>query len=229
MSEENALQKVSSGIPADLNKASGPTNVSDNKERNEAVLRIDYLESIIEKQATEIKDLKRVISQMQTSIGTTPEDQDWDVEAVLDMRRRNNNREFLIRWKDFDSDADSWVPQKDLNCDEKLAAFFQMQNIRKSLHNDSGGSNDCQSYTDDDEDYEPADVTFPLTNDMNTDKGRRTSNRTSKPPNKLNYANHPSCYECGRSARGANLPDSLGAIFCSMICSQIWEQKIKNM
>lgn len=232
--EDSAQSPLKSGTTLRRELKDSAANASDGSECSEASKRVQYLESILEEQQNEIKQLNAVISKFEAKSAESKEDQEWEVEEILDMRYgKNKNREFLVRWKDFSTDSNSWEPEIYLNCDEKLQRFFQMKNndevsVDNTSKNDNNISEDtCESVGDDDKDdneYMPNVAILP--NDISTAKGERKSTRLSKPPHTLNYKHKPSCYQCGRSARNVALPDSLGAIFCSIDCSRIWERKI---
>lgn len=50
--------------------------------------------------------------------------QEWEVEKILDvLYRRDKKREFLIRWKDYSKNCDSWEPEENLDCPELIAKF----------------------------------------------------------------------------------------------------------
>jgi hypothetical protein len=38
----------------------------------------------------------------------------YEVEKILDHRGAKSNKEFLVRWKGYDSDEDSWIKEKDV-------------------------------------------------------------------------------------------------------------------
>ncbi|XP_035680566.1 testis-specific chromodomain protein Y 2-like [Branchiostoma floridae] len=45
----------------------------------------------------------------------------FEVEGILDQRTRRGREEYLIRWKGFDEDEDTWEPEKNLfGCEEIL-------------------------------------------------------------------------------------------------------------
>lgn len=49
---------------------------------------------------------------------------EWEVEKILDVHFcRNNTREFLIRWKDYSAEADTWEPEANLDCKEMIEQF----------------------------------------------------------------------------------------------------------
>lgn len=194
---------------------------SDYKE-NESAQRINYLQSIVEQQTDKIKEMSAKILQLEVANKLVDDDTDWEVDEILDMRYRNNGRrEFLIRWKDYDSDWDSWVPEHNLSCDDILSRFFHEAEFKNSSDGEHNGGADEDEKSD--KDYK-RDVNkfahFPI-----DEKTLRRSSRSSKPPVTFEFKPKPSCYECGRTASDANLPDDLGAIFCSLKCSQIWARR----
>lgn len=62
------------------------------------------------------------------------EDEDYEVDRILDVCiHRNNKREFLIRWKGYSSNSDSWEPEENLDCKDLIEKFMgkveQMKNV----------------------------------------------------------------------------------------------------
>lgn len=47
----------------------------------------------------------------------------FEVESILDSRTRKGKTEFKIRWKGYSPSSDTWEPERNLNCEEILAAF----------------------------------------------------------------------------------------------------------
>uniref|UniRef100_A0A6G1SE94 Heterochromatin protein 1 n=1 Tax=Aceria tosichella TaxID=561515 RepID=A0A6G1SE94_9ACAR len=51
------------------------------------------------------------------------EDEDeWEVEEILKSRSKNNETEYLVRWKNWDGEPE-WVKEKDCTCVNLIAAF----------------------------------------------------------------------------------------------------------
>ncbi|KAJ6640036.1 Chromatin-associated protein SWI6 [Pseudolycoriella hygida] len=56
------------------------------------------------------------------------EDSDYEVERILDVRsEENKSREFLIRWKDYETKYDSWEPEENLSCVDLIKKFLAKQ------------------------------------------------------------------------------------------------------
>lgn len=56
---------------------------------------------------------------------TSDADVEWEVERILDVYFcKDNTREFLIRWKDYSSNADTWEPEANLDCKEMINKFM---------------------------------------------------------------------------------------------------------
>lgn len=51
------------------------------------------------------------------------DEQEWEVEKIIDERKRGGKKEYRIRWKNCDASQDTWEPQNGINCPELLAAF----------------------------------------------------------------------------------------------------------
>jgi transposase InsO family protein len=49
---------------------------------------------------------------------------EWEVESILDHRTQQNRHEFLIHWKDFPTDDDSWEPIENLEGAQELIAEY---------------------------------------------------------------------------------------------------------
>lgn len=50
-------------------------------------------------------------------------EEEYEVERILDQRVRNGIPEYLIQWKGYTSDDNSWEPTKNLNCPDKVKEF----------------------------------------------------------------------------------------------------------
>jgi hypothetical protein len=57
----------------------------------------------------------------------TTQDEDvtaeYEVEKILDKRVKKGKTEYLIRWKDYGSEDDTWEPTENLHCPDKVQEF----------------------------------------------------------------------------------------------------------
>ena len=58
-------------------------------------------------------------------IGNEPE---WEAEKILDHRKQQNRHEFLVHWKGFPPDDDSWEPIENLEGSQELIAKYWQEN-----------------------------------------------------------------------------------------------------
>lgn len=56
-------------------------------------------------------------------------DNQYEVEKLISHKKSKSQQCFLVRWKGFSSDHDSWVPQKDLMCPEILETYKKGHNL----------------------------------------------------------------------------------------------------
>jgi hypothetical protein len=57
---------------------------------------------------------------------------EYEVEKIIDVHfKRNGEREFLIRWKGFKSDSDTWEPEDNVNCADLIEKFMKKVNEAK--------------------------------------------------------------------------------------------------
>lgn len=54
---------------------------------------------------------------------------DYEVERLMDHKAKRNRIFFLVQWKGFGSDQDSWEPESNLNCAEMLCAYKKKNEI----------------------------------------------------------------------------------------------------
>lgn len=54
----------------------------------------------------------------------------YDVEALIEHRGRGRIREFLVRWKGFGSEDDTWEKEKNLSCPQILAKYKKKHRLR---------------------------------------------------------------------------------------------------
>jgi len=57
----------------------------------------------------------------------------YEVEKILDHRGAKSNKEFLVRWKGYDSDEDSWIKEKDVT-QSAITEYRQFLKNKDSPH-----------------------------------------------------------------------------------------------
>jgi len=48
---------------------------------------------------------------------------EYEVDKIVDVRTRRGKRQYKIRWLGFESKDDTWEPEKNLNCPDKIQEF----------------------------------------------------------------------------------------------------------
>ncbi|GAB0095381.1 hypothetical protein DMENIID0001_107570 [Sergentomyia squamirostris] len=59
-------------------------------------------------------------------------DKEWEVDRIVDVRYKKSGREFLIKWKGWGANYDSWEPEKHLNCPELIKKVLEKVESAKS-------------------------------------------------------------------------------------------------
>ncbi|EDW07391.1 M-phase phosphoprotein 8 isoform X1 [Drosophila mojavensis] len=58
-------------------------------------------------------------------------DREFEVEAIVGHKSKNGESFFLVRWKGYGKEDDSWEPEAELNCDD-LIEEYRKKNSKKS-------------------------------------------------------------------------------------------------
>ncbi|XP_011310703.1 heterochromatin protein 1 [Fopius arisanus] len=65
------------------------------------------------------------------------EDQEYEVEKIVAHRTIKGRRQFLVRWKGYNEDADTWEQEKDLNCPKLIEDFLVEQGSKEEAESSS--------------------------------------------------------------------------------------------
>ena len=60
-------------------------------------------------------------------------DVEYEVEAVVDCRKRGNQLQFLIKWKGYGPEENSWEPERNVHAADLIQAFFRAHPQKRSL------------------------------------------------------------------------------------------------
>lgn len=64
----------------------------------------------------------------------TPEYEDeFIVAKILDKRVKNNKIEYLLKWKGYSDEHNTWEPKKNINCDDLLKEFEEHLKCSKKV------------------------------------------------------------------------------------------------
>lgn len=65
----------------------------------------------------------------------------WEVESILDEVKTHGKRKFLVRWKGFTAENDTWEPEENLtNVQEKIQEFREGRSDAKASHKRGAGA-----------------------------------------------------------------------------------------
>lgn len=79
-----------------------------------------------------IKQYQAGMGQQQSSTKLNNESsQEYEVEAILKHKDTTNGRQFLIRWKGYDSSEDTWEGENNLKCPTVLNKYLRSSGLKR--------------------------------------------------------------------------------------------------
>lgn len=78
-------------------------------------------------------------------------DKDYEVHLIVDEKKEKGETKFLVRWKGWSPDSDTWEPEESLNCPELIKKYRDNQKQKRPSTKRAASSSKVK-YTEPDED-----------------------------------------------------------------------------
>ena len=63
------------------------------------------------------------------------DEENYEVEDIVNHRHKKGKVEYLIRWKGYTEKDDTWEPEENLDCPDKITAYNKKVNLWISIFN----------------------------------------------------------------------------------------------
>lgn len=75
--------------------------------------------------------LRKSLDDPNKQVEEATEDEDYEVDAILKHKETRNGRQYLIRWKGYDSSEDTWEKEINLKCPEILNTYIRSIDMKR--------------------------------------------------------------------------------------------------
>ncbi|GBP19811.1 Chromobox protein homolog 5 [Eumeta japonica] len=75
------------------------------------------------KRGSKNKTKKRKPNKDQAKADKSEDEEEYEVEKVIDSKKVKGKIHYLIRWKGYGADSDTWEPENTLSCPDLIAKF----------------------------------------------------------------------------------------------------------
>ena len=70
-----------------------------------------------------------LIEDCEGSATETEDDNQYEVEKVLNKRKKRGRVHYLVKWLGYRDEDNTWEPEDNLDCDEKIAEFEKKEMV----------------------------------------------------------------------------------------------------